>query len=67
MKFDGAELPPVKSLVLFDFTEESLKGRSKRPNSLHELAVPISLLPQHSWWGLVLAETCPVQVGDFYM
>ena len=53
MKFDGAELPPVKSLVLFDFTEESLKVRSKRPNSLHELAVPISLLPQHTWWGLV--------------
>ena len=28
---------------------------------VHEIAVPISWSPRYSWWGLVLAETCPVQ------
>ena len=28
---------------------------------VHEIAVPISRSPQHSWWGLVLAEARPAQ------
>ena len=30
-------------------------------HSVHDIAVPISLSPQCSWWGLVLAKTCPAQ------
>ena len=30
-------------------------------HSVHDIAVPISRSPQRSWWGLVLAETCPAQ------
>ena len=28
---------------------------------MHDIVVPISRSPQHSWWGLVLAEMCPAQ------
>ena len=33
-------------------------------HSVHDIAVPISRSSQHSWWGLVLAKTCPVQCGS---
>ena len=32
-----------------------------RLHFVHEIAVPISRSPQHSWWGLILAETRSVQ------
>ena len=32
-------------------------------HSVHEIAVSISWSPQHSWWGLVLAETCSAGNG----
>ena len=32
-----------------------------QPSCMKGVALPISQLPQHSWWGLVLAEMCPPQ------
>ena len=47
-----------------DAFEELLLAFRIRPAAwlhfTHKIAVPISRSPQQSWWGLVLANTCPV-------
>ena len=49
-----------KEMVLLGSLTNSWIRPAAWMHFVHDMAVPISRSPQCSWWGLVLAETCPV-------